>query len=87
MTRCMARELGEAGIRVNCISPGFTASENVLANQDYTPSYMQGATATRSIKREQSPGDLVGTILYLAAPESDFVTGQTVVVDGGSVML
>ena len=87
MTRCMARELGDDGVRVNCISPGFTASESVRSNQDYTPAYSQGAVNARAIKREETPEDLIGTIIYLASSDSDFVTGQTVVVDGGAVML
>lgn len=87
MTRSMARELGDDGIRVNCISPGLTASENVRTNQDYTSGYMQGALNARALKREEVPEDLTGTLVYLASPDSDFVTGQTVVVDGGAVML
>ena len=87
MTRCMARELGDDGIRVNCISPGFTASESVRSNRDYTPAYSQGALNARALKREQEPDDLAGTLVYLASPDSDFVTGQTIVVDGGAVML
>lgn len=87
MTRCMARELGGDGIRVNCISPGFTASQSVRDNPDYTPEYSRAVTSARALKREQAPDDLTGTLVYLTSPESDFVTGQTIVVDGGAVML
>lgn len=87
MTRAMARELGDDGVRVNCLSPGFTASDNVVSNADYTSGYTQGAVNARALKREQHPDDLVGTLIYLASADSDFVTGQTIVVDGGAVML
>jgi NAD(P)-dependent dehydrogenase (short-subunit alcohol dehydrogenase family) len=88
LTRTMARELGDMGIRVNCIAPGFTLSEAVRANPIYDNKAITDMTiAARAIKREELPEDLVGTLIYLASPDSDFVTGQTIVVDGGSTML
>jgi NAD(P)-dependent dehydrogenase (short-subunit alcohol dehydrogenase family) len=86
MTRSMARELGDAGIRVNTLAPGLTASENTMANPAWQGALSANNIATRAIKREVTPEDLCGTLLYLASPASDFVTGQVVVVDGGSVM-
>ena len=86
MTRCMARELGDSGIRVNCICPGFTESESVQANTDYTAEYFKTVNNARALKRTEVPADLVGTVVYLASPDSDFVTGQTIVVDGGAIM-
>lgn len=86
MTRCMARELGNDGIRANCICPGFTESETVLANKDYTADYFSTINNSRALKREEVPADLVGTLIYLASNDSDFVTGQTIVVDGGAIM-
>ncbi len=86
MTRSMARELGDAGIRVNTLAPGLTASENTMANPAWQGAMSTNNIATRAIKREVTPEDLCGTLLYLASPASDFVTGQVVVVDGGSVM-
>lgn len=83
MTRALARELGEFNICVNCIAPGLTMSENV--KRSITPAKIQASVAMRSIKREQTPGDLVGTVLFLASPDSDFITGQMIVVDGGVV--
>jgi NAD(P)-dependent dehydrogenase (short-subunit alcohol dehydrogenase family) len=88
ITRTMARELGDFGIRVNCIAPGFTLSEAVRANPVYDNAAITAMTlGARAIKREETPEDLVGTLVYLASADSDFVTGQTIVVDGGSTML
>lgn len=84
MTRVMARELGEFGIGVNAIAPGLTMSENVQAM--YGPEYRAANVASRCFKRDEAPDDLVGVLLFLASADSDFMTGQVVVVDGGSVM-
>jgi NAD(P)-dependent dehydrogenase (short-subunit alcohol dehydrogenase family) len=86
MTRSMARELGDFGIRVNVLAPGLTVSELVKANEAYDFSRNLNV-ASRALKREQEPKDLVGTIIYLSSPDSDFMTGQTVLVDGGSAMI
>ena len=86
MTRSLARELGDAGIRVNTLAPGLTSSENTLANPAWQGSAAANNIASRAIKREATPEDLCGTLIYLASAESDFVTGQVIVVDGGSVM-
>jgi NAD(P)-dependent dehydrogenase (short-subunit alcohol dehydrogenase family) len=73
---------------VNCIAPGFTMSAAVQINPIYqNPAITTMTVGARSIKREETPEDLVGTLIYLASPDSDFVTGQTIVVDGGSTML
>ncbi len=82
MTRSMARELGDAGICVNSIAPGFTESDGVVANAGLNA--VRGvASAGRAIARDMVPADLVGAMLFLASPDSDFVTGQTINVDGG----
>ena len=86
MTRCLARELGDDGIRVNSLAPGLTMSEGVLANPAKLGASAKSNLASRAIKREAVPEDMCGTMLYLCAPESDFVTGQAIIVDGGSVM-
>jgi len=86
LTRSLARELGRDGIRVNCIAPGLIMSEGVMANSDYDEAYVSNNIASRALKREALPDDLIGTLVFLASPESDFITGQTIVVDGGSVM-
>ncbi len=83
LTRSLARELGESNICVNALAPGFTLSEGVQANDGYSEPLRAGINAQRCIKRDQKPDDLVGTLLYLASSDSDFVTGQMVLVDGG----
>lgn len=84
-TRTLARELGEFGITVNTLAPGSTLSEG---QGDATAvSHREQATATRCLKRIQTPEDLVGTMVYLCSSDSDFMTGETLVVDGGNVMV
>jgi NAD(P)-dependent dehydrogenase (short-subunit alcohol dehydrogenase family) len=81
MTRAMARELGPFNVCVNAIAPGFTESE--MAGEHAKRS---GPTVeSRCFKRPETPEDLVGTVVFLCSAESDFITGQTIVVDGGSV--
>jgi NAD(P)-dependent dehydrogenase (short-subunit alcohol dehydrogenase family) len=84
LTRCHARELGEKNIQVNAIAPGLTESEGLKANSGFDMARAP-TIATRSIKREMLPEDLLGTLIYLASPDSDFVTGQTLNVDGGKI--
>lgn len=86
LTRSLARELGDAGVRVNCLAPGLTMSDTVKANSDWAGPIVSNNIASRAIKREATPEDLLGALVFLASPDSDFMTGQTVVVDGGSVM-
>ncbi|HXQ52108.1 MAG TPA: SDR family oxidoreductase [Stellaceae bacterium] len=85
MTRALSRELGEHGICVNAIAPGLTLSEVVKGRNDYG-ALRTANVATRALKREQVPEDLVGTVVFLASGDSDFMTGQTMLVDGGSAM-
>jgi NAD(P)-dependent dehydrogenase (short-subunit alcohol dehydrogenase family) len=86
MTRCMAREMGNDGIRVNCIAPGLTMSESVRNNPSWSDDIIASNMASRALKREAVPEDMLGALIFLCSPESDFITGQTIVVDGGSVM-
>ena len=85
MTRAMARELGKDGIRVNCIAPGLTMSEGVIANGDWAGAVVTNNVASRCLQRDATPEDIAGTVVFLASADSDFMSGQTVVVDGGSV--
>ena len=84
-TRALAREVGDDGITVNCIAPGLTMSEKVIDDDQWT-AVKDGNTASRAIKREQMPEDLIGALVFFSSQDSDFVTGQTLVVDGGSAM-
>jgi NAD(P)-dependent dehydrogenase (short-subunit alcohol dehydrogenase family) len=85
MTRVMARELGPDNICVNCIAPGLTPTESVMVNPDHHAK-VAAAPASRALKRAQTPQDLVGAVVFLASAESDFITGQTLPVDGGVVL-
>ncbi len=80
LTRALAREAGDYGIRVNAIAPGFTLTEASLQLIEEAAQYGVNRGA---IKRAQQADDLIGALLFFAAPDSDFVTGQTLVVDGG----
>jgi NAD(P)-dependent dehydrogenase (short-subunit alcohol dehydrogenase family) len=86
ITRSLAREVGADNICVNAIAPGSTMSENVLKRSNWMGGGLDATVASRALKRQETPEDLVGACLYLAGPDSDFVTGQTLVVDGGSAM-
>jgi NAD(P)-dependent dehydrogenase (short-subunit alcohol dehydrogenase family) len=84
MTRVLARELGADNINVNCIAPGLTMSKGVL--RTYGEQNTQPVIAGRALKRLQQPNDLLGTLIFLSSHESDFITGQVIVVDGGGFM-
>ncbi len=85
MTRCLANELGSDGINVNCIAPGLVMTDAILA-RDGMEGFRQNSAASRFLKRPQTPEDLTGTLVFLASSASDFITGQIIVVDGGSAM-
>jgi 3-oxoacyl-[acyl-carrier protein] reductase len=80
-SRTLAREVGDDNIQVNVLAPGNTLSEENPSEQ--TLRFRQASIGNRSLKRIQVPQDVVGAMLFLASPLSDFMTGQTVNVDGG----
>ncbi|HEU4342889.1 MAG TPA: 3-oxoacyl-ACP reductase family protein [Candidatus Binatia bacterium] len=84
-TRTLAREVGDDNINVNAIAPGSTLSEENPTEEIIK--MRQARLSDRALKRVQLPQDLVGTVLFLSSPLSDFMTGQTIAVDGGVVFL
>lgn len=84
LTRVMARQLGDWGINVNCMTPGSTMSEEDVT--DDVLARREGSVAKRCFKRVEKPNDIVGTALFLASADSDFITGQLLVVEGGGIM-
>jgi len=87
MTRGLAREMGRDGITVNSLAPGFTLSEGVAAESDHMEFSREMSLKSRAIARDETPEDLVGAASFLASDDAAFMTGQTVVVDGGSAMV
>ena len=85
MTKAMAREVGDDGICINVVAPGLTMSEGVLEKGVWTEAWIDRNVASRTLKRRAMPEDLVGVVLFLASRDADFITGQTMVIDGGEV--
>jgi NAD(P)-dependent dehydrogenase (short-subunit alcohol dehydrogenase family) len=83
LTRALAKELGRDGIHVNCVAPGFTMSDGVQAHPEVIDALRDVSVAARTIQRDQLPEDVVGAVVFLCSSEADFVTGQTMVIDGG----
>lgn len=84
LTRVMARQLGEWGINVNCMTPGSTMSEESVSVE--VLKRREGSMDKRAFRRIETPADIVGTALFLASSDSDFITGQLLVVEGGGIM-
>jgi NAD(P)-dependent dehydrogenase (short-subunit alcohol dehydrogenase family) len=82
-TRALAKELGKDGIHVNCVAPGFTMTAGVEANPEVVEKLRDVSVAARTIQRDQLPEDVVGAVVFLCTSAADFVTGQTMVIDGG----
>jgi NAD(P)-dependent dehydrogenase (short-subunit alcohol dehydrogenase family) len=83
MTKGLAKEAGKHGVRCNVIAPGFVITD---ATKNRPVEWQQSFLKARAISREQKPDDLVGTALYLLSDLAGFVSGQTIVVDGGHIM-
>jgi NAD(P)-dependent dehydrogenase (short-subunit alcohol dehydrogenase family) len=81
MTRAMARELGAHGITVNCVQPGGTFTE--IPRETVTEEGKKRLLEMQAIHREEIPMDLVGLVIFLSSPAAEFITGQTIAVDGG----
>ena len=84
MTKALAKELGVADIRVNAVAPGFTLSDGVLENPHQLEKLQDISRQARVLQRDQHPEDIVGAVIFFASQDSAFVTGQTLVVDGGA---
>jgi NAD(P)-dependent dehydrogenase (short-subunit alcohol dehydrogenase family) len=82
-TRALAKELGKDSIHVNCVAPGFTMSDGVKAQPDVVEKLRDVSVAARTLQRDQVPEDVAGAVVFLCSPAADFVTGQTMVIDGG----
>lgn len=85
MTRALSRELGASGVCVNNLAPGLTMSDSILEKPDHIATSRDRVLASRALKRDGLPEDLLGALVFLCSDESDFVTGQTIAVDGGSI--
>jgi NAD(P)-dependent dehydrogenase (short-subunit alcohol dehydrogenase family) len=83
LTRALAKEVGKDGIHVNCVAPGFTMSDGVKAQPEVIEALREVSVAARVIQRDQVPEDVVGAVVFLCTPAADFITGQTMVIDGG----
>ena len=86
LTRALAREVGADNINVNAITPGLTIADEQQKKM-LSEEYLAPRRQARALKRDQYPEDLIGTVLFLASGDSDFLTGQTINVDGGTWML
>jgi len=84
-TRSLARVVGSEGITVNVVAPGLTLTPAVAKLMP--PELIEAQVKARSIQRNETGEDLVGTVFFLASPDADFMTGQTLNVDGGKHML
>ncbi len=83
LTRALAKELGGDEILVNCVAPGFTMSAGVRERTEVVEALRDASVNARTLRRDQEPEDVVGAVVFLAGPGAGFVTGQTMVIDGG----
>jgi len=81
-TKALAKEL-QGEVLVNCVAPGFTLSTGVQEHPEVVEALQAASVAARTIKRDQVPEDVTGAVAFLCGPESSFITGQTMVIDGG----
>ena len=84
-TRALSRELGEFGIAVNTLAPGLVLSDTGIENKEHHDEMRAPVRNSRAFKRDMYPEDLLGALVFLASDDSNFITGQTIAVDGGSI--
>lgn len=84
-TRALSREVGEFGISVNTLAPGLILSDTGVENTEHHDEMRAPVRNSRAFKRDAYPEDLLGSLVFLASSDSDFITGQTIAVDGGSI--
>jgi NAD(P)-dependent dehydrogenase (short-subunit alcohol dehydrogenase family) len=82
-TRALAKELGNDEVLVNCVAPGFTLSQGVEEHPEVVEALRDVSVSARTLKRDQVPEDVVGAVVFLCGPGATFITGQTMVIDGG----
>jgi NAD(P)-dependent dehydrogenase (short-subunit alcohol dehydrogenase family) len=82
-TRALAKELGKDDVLVNCVAPGFTLSEGVREHPEVVAALREVSVSARTLQRDQQPEDVVGAVVFLCGPGASFITGQTMVIDGG----
>jgi NAD(P)-dependent dehydrogenase (short-subunit alcohol dehydrogenase family) len=83
LTRSLAKELGADNILVNCVAPGFTMSEGVHEHPEVIEALRDVSVSARTLKRDQECEDVCGAVAFLCGPGATFITGQTMVIDGG----
>jgi NAD(P)-dependent dehydrogenase (short-subunit alcohol dehydrogenase family) len=83
LTRSLAKELGADDVLVNCVAPGFTMSDGVQEHPEVIEALRDVSVGARTLKRDQVPEDVAGAVAFLCGPGAAFITGQTMVIDGG----
>lgn len=82
-TRSLAKEIGASNVHVNCVAPGFTVSDGVKQHPEVLEALAEVSVSARTLKRDQVPQDVAGAVVFLCGDGADFITGQTMVIDGG----
>ena len=82
-TRSLAKEVGASNVHVNCVAPGFTVSDGVKQHPEVLDVLAEVSVSARTLKRDQVPEDVAGAVVFLCGDGADFITGQTMVIDGG----